>query len=90
MNIDELREMLKTDLATIVFTKKDGTKREMHCTMIPEYLPVMKEPNPNIKYGPSPTIVTVWDLEQNDWRSFKFDSILSIETDYFNYVVESA
>ena len=90
MNIDSLRDMLKTNLATITFTKIDGTKREMHCTLIPEYLPPMKELNPNIKYGPSPVIITVWDLEQNDWRSFKFDSILSIETDYFNYVVERA
>lgn len=89
MNIDGLREMLKTNLATIVFTKKDGSKREMHCTLIPDYLPVMQEPNPNITYGPSPFIITVWDLEQNAWRSIKFESILSIETDYFNYVVES-
>ncbi len=89
MNIDELRTLLATDIATVTFTKKDGTKREMICTMIPEYLPVV-ELNPNIKYGPSPTIATVWDLEQNAWRSFKFDSVLSIETDYFNYVVESA
>ena len=88
MDIEALRELLKTDLVTIVFTKSDGTKREMHCTMLPEYLPAMNEPNPNIKYGPSPTVVTVWDLEQNAWRSFKFDSLLSIETDYFNYVVE--
>ena len=48
----------------------------------------MNETNPNIKYGPSPTIATVWDLEQNAWRSFKFDSVVSIETDYFNYVVD--
>ena len=88
MDIEALRELLKTDLVTVVFTKSNGTKREMHCTMLPEYLPAMNEPNPNIKYGPSPTVVTVWDPEQNAWRSFKFDSLLSIETDYFNYVVE--
>lgn len=88
MNIDELRDLLKTDIATVTFTKKDGSKREMICTLIPDYLPVMSEPNPNIKYGPSPFIATVWDLEENAWRSFKFESVLSIETDYFNYVVE--
>lgn len=88
MNIDELRDLLKTDIVTINFTKKDGTRREMHCTLLDEYLPVMNEPNPNIKYGPSPSIITAWDLEQNAWRSFKFDSVKSIDTDYFNYVVE--
>ena len=88
MNIDSLREMLKTDLATIVFTKIDGSMREMHCTLMPEYLPVI-ELDPRIKYAPSPVIITVWDLEQNAWRSLKFNSILSIEMDNFNYVVES-
>jgi predicted DNA-binding transcriptional regulator YafY len=39
---------------------------------------------------PKEDIVTAWDLEQNAWRSFMFDSIVSIETDDFNYVVESA
>ena len=81
MDIDELREALKTGLATIHFLKKDGTVREMHCTLKPEFLPVMPEPNPRLTYGPSPTIVTVWDLEQNAWRSFKFDSIQSIDVD---------
>jgi hypothetical protein len=37
----------------------------------------------------SESVVTVWDLEQQGWRSFRFDSIKSIFTDYFNYVVES-
>lgn len=90
MNINELRELLKTDIATVVFTKIDGTKREMHCTLIPDYLPPPPVLDPNIKYSPSPFIITVWDLEQNAWRAFKFGSIISIETDYFNYVVERA
>ena len=61
MDINELRELLKTDLVTVNFTKLDGTKREMHCTMLPEYLPPPRELNPNIKYSPSPVIVTAWD-----------------------------
>lgn len=89
MDINELREILKTDLATINFLKIDGTKREMHCTLMPEYLPPPPVLDPNIKYSPSPFIITVWDLEQNAWRSFKFESIISVETDTINHVVES-
>jgi hypothetical protein len=88
MNIEELRELLKTDLVTVVFTKKDGTKREMHCTTISDYLPEVS--SNTVSVPPKEDIVTVWDLEQNAWRSFTFSSIQSIETDYFNYVVESA
>jgi hypothetical protein len=85
MNISELRELLRTDVATVVFSKKDGTKRTMICTTSSEYLPEA----PSVPSVVSPTVVTVWDLEQSGWRSFRFDSVKSIETDYFNYVVES-
>jgi hypothetical protein len=88
MNILEIRKLLKTNLVTVIFTKKDGTKREMHCTTISEYLPQIARSITNMP--PKEDIVTAWDLEQNAWRSFMFDSIVSIETDDFNYVVESA
>jgi len=85
MDITELRKLLSTDVATVVFSKKDGSKRTMICTTLSEYLPEA----PSVPSVVSPTVVTVWDLEQNGWRSFRFDSVKSIETDYFNYVVES-
>ena len=86
MTIDDLREVLKKDVATVTFTKIDGSTRVMHCTLIEDYLPPIKE-FPNIKTGPSPFIATVWDLEQNAWRSFKFESVKSVETDEFKYVI---
>lgn len=82
MDISELRELLRTETATIVFTKVNGEKREMHCTLNSMFLPVL-ELNPNIKYAPSQFTITVWDLEQNQWRSIKFESIESIETDSY-------
>lgn len=89
MNIFELRELLTKDIVTVTFTKKDGSKREMICTTMQDYLPKFDNPCSEIILIPqSPTNVTVWDLEQNAWRSFRFDSVKSIETDYFNYVVE--
>ena len=90
MDITELRGLLNTDIVSVVFTKKDGSAREMICTTIPDYLPVQVTPVTSaVETKPDPAVVTVWDLEQNGWRSFRFDSVKSIETDYFNYVVES-
>lgn len=86
MNIEAIRKLLKTDLVTVVFTKKDGTKREMHCTTISEYLPEISRSITNMP--PKEDVVTAWDLEQNAWRSFLLDSIVSIETDDFKYVAE--
>jgi hypothetical protein len=85
MNIAELRNLLSTDIVTVTFTKKDGTTREMICTTMSDHLP---ETTSNTNTVPSETLVTAWDLEQNGWRSFRFDSVKSIETDSFNYVVE--
>ena len=87
MNIQELRELLTTDIVTATFTKKDGSRREMICTTMPAHLPGSESSTSTSVV--SNTIVTVWDLESAAWRSFKYDSLISIETDYFNYVVES-
>lgn len=82
MTIEELRKLLTTDIVTVTFTKKDGSNREMLCTTILDYLPGGGGQSTS---KPSDSIVTVWDLDQQAWRSFKFDSILSVYTDYFNY-----
>jgi len=72
----------KLHIVTVTFTKKNGDKRIMHCTTISDYLPTIST------YSvPSDSTVTVWDLDNAAWRSFRYDSIISIETDYFNYVV---
>lgn len=86
MSIEELRKLLKEDIVTVTFTKKNGDKRVMLCTLLPSYLPGGDSGGSSTSV-PSDTIVTVWDIEQNAWRSFKFDTITSIETEYFNYVV---
>lgn len=85
VDIDILREMLSDDILFITFTKKSGEKRVMKSTLIGDYLPETKGSN-NL---PSDRYITVWDLESNGWRSFKYDSIISVDSDYFNYVVES-
>ena len=84
MNIEELRNLLRTEIVTVTFIKKDGSKREMVCTTLPEYIPEVSGNS-----VPKDNLVTVWDLEIQEWRSFKFDSIQSIDTEYFNYVVGS-
>ncbi len=86
VTIEELRKLLKEDIVTVTFTKKNGDKRVMLCTLLPNYLPGGDSGGLSTSV-PSDTIVTVWDIEQNAWRSFKFDTITSIETEYFNYVV---
>lgn len=83
MTIEELRKLLNTDIVTVVFTKKNGDSRKMVCTTKQEVLGGEAS-----KFNkPVEGVVTVWDVESNGWRSFRFDTVKSVDTEYFNYVV---
>ena len=70
---------LKSHLAygevTITFEKKDGTLREMRCTLkdVPEY-----ERKTDVERKPSPDVISVYDLDKSDWRSFRIDSVKNV------------
>lgn len=81
MNAAEMREILHKDVVVVKFTKKNGTLREMICTLMPEFLPVRQEDTTasSAKSPASDTVVTVWDLDKQEWRSFKVDSVKDFE-----------
>lgn len=56
----------------ITFVKKDGTDREMKCTLKEGTVPLVENPKT------SDTLCTVWDTVLNEWRSFHFDKIKRI------------
>jgi hypothetical protein len=82
------KKWLKSHLAygptTIVFTKKDGTERRMLCTTNPSLIPVVitestedKVEKPARKVNEE--VLPVYDLEAKAWKSFRWDSIKSVE-----------
>jgi hypothetical protein len=84
MNIDardciSLRALLKVGILTIEFTKADSSHRRMVCTLVPEFLDA--KPHDWISWSrqvsngfPMP----VFDLEENDWRSFVPNRLISV------------
>lgn len=84
---DRIRDILKTDIATVTFTKVDGTTRVMHCTLVPTFLPEAPQKTVEAVEKPEavPTALRVWDLDKTAWRSFKLDSV--VELSYNNIVV---
>lgn len=72
----ELQELLKKEIVKVVFTKADGTEREMFCTLLEAILPVREE---GVVSKPRKGVVTVWDVDNNGWRSFKPESVISYE-----------
>ena len=73
-----LREVLRDEKLKIIFTKKDGTEREMICTLAKDKIPGEKSPK-NTGKAQSDYAIAVFDLEKQDWRSFRFDSVKKIE-----------
>lgn len=72
-----LKEDLKNGVHTVVFEKKDGTIREMRCTLQPDMLPqFLSEVAPVTKENPD--TLAVWDVDNNGWRSFRVDSVQTV------------
>ena len=79
-SIDVLRDKLKTLLKELVldieFTKTDGTKRSMICTLKSDLIPEQETPTTTKRHiNLSDEVVRVYDLEKEGWRSFRLDSI---------------
>ena len=68
-----LTELLRTGVVEVKFTKVDGTERVMRCTLQPQYLPESIEKE-GVKVR-NPDVQSVWDIDINAWRSFRFDSV---------------
>ena len=72
-----LFNMLESGIVNLKFTKTDGTERDMKCTLMKDIVkPHDKKTDREKKVNEN--IVSVWDVEKESWRSFRFDSIISI------------
>jgi hypothetical protein len=86
---ERLISTLKTSICTVTFLKTDGTVREMKCTLkqdlLDEYFPVVESDVSEIKPEkkkrlPNPDLISVVDVDLKQWRSFKINSIMKIES----------
>jgi len=80
-----VRRMLATGLSKITFFKMDGTSREMLCTLdfsiIPEDMQPSMRPDdrPASVRAVNPDVINVYDVENDGWRSFRFENLINIE-----------
>ena len=73
-----LTGLLRDEEVTVFFEKKDGSMREMHCTLIENKIPNEKKPLGSGK-SKNDEVLPVFDVEKQEWRSFRFDSVRKIE-----------
>lgn len=72
--------VLRERAMTIFFTKKDGSERKMICTLQESQIPVEKAPK-NAGIAKNDEVCPVFDVENQEWRSFRWDSVTKIEFD---------
>ena len=72
-----LIDALNKNIVTIKFLKKDGSEREMKCTLQESHITPYEKKTDREKVS-SDTNISVWDVENQGWRSFRYDSVISI------------
>jgi hypothetical protein len=75
-------QKLRTDIVNVCFTKADGTERKMLCTLVESKIPEDKRPKSTTETQSASTAgssVRVFDTEKQEWRSFRFESVISID-----------
>jgi hypothetical protein len=87
---DWIRSLLQKQPITVVFTKADGTDREMLCTLNSDYIPTTAVPvgpvDGIVKEGkerkkPDEHSLRVFDLEKMEWRSFRFERLRKVSAE---------
>lgn len=72
-----LKGILREGEVNVKFVKKDGSERDMRCTLKADLLPEQTDLEEQVqKKTPNPDLLAVWDLDKNAWRSFRVDSII--------------
>ena len=75
---EEIKLLLEQNVLVIDFTKLAGDKRVMTCTLREDMKPktVVKE---GVTKKVNDSVVNVWDVNAQGWRSFKYDRLNSAE-----------
>lgn len=85
-----VRGLLQNSAVTVTFVKADGTVRDMLCTLDGSRIPVtpvklitasvdgIVRESRKPKKEPDPHSIRVFDLDKQEWRSFRFDRLKKV------------
>lgn len=78
----DILKLLHEDVCEVKFTKTNGEERSMWCTLKTELLPPPPEVKEDVEEKKprkkNDEVISVWDLEKEAWRSFRIDSLITI------------
>ena len=79
---EELKLLLSQNVLTVDFTKLDGDKRVMTCTLREDMKPAATKADPLSQKKVrevSDAVVSVWDVNAKGWRSFRYERINKVD-----------
>lgn len=79
---EELQALLQEKVMEVTFTKINGDKRIMECTLKPSALPPAKKDDPITQKkvrAINVEVMSVWDTNANGFRSFRMENILEVK-----------
>lgn len=79
---EDLVDRLKQSVVNITFTKADGSERTMNCTLKLENIPEDQHPKSTVKSESDQ--IRVFDTDIQEWRSFNFSSVKTVNGDSTN------
>ena len=75
MTYQEYKAALASGVHTVYFTKVNGDKRRMDCTLNPKYIPEDMRPSADSQVKENTEVVRVYDIGASGWRSFRVDLV---------------
>lgn len=75
---DWIKSHLNYGPVSVTFVKKDGTERVMSCTLKSDLTKDYEKKTDRVKTVNEETC-PVFDLEKQEWRSFRFDAVTKVE-----------
>jgi hypothetical protein len=85
MTRNEILEILNKGPCNVSFNKVTGERRDMYCTLSKALIPAPKDVDTNNAFNTkkvreiNENVVVAYDLNKNDWRSFRVENLISIE-----------
>lgn len=73
---DAMKKSLHESVCKVTFTKVNGEKRVMHCTLNQSMIPQEGSSETKQTKKENPGVQPVYDVEAQGWRSFRWDSLI--------------
>lgn len=80
-NYDKIVDQLKSNVLQVTFSKVNGEKRVMPCTLQTDYMPELSESKvQQVEVNSvNKSVVRAFAIDKQSWRSFRVDNVTAIE-----------